>query len=150
MIGTVTEALIATIHEATPDRGTWVQEHSLAADDGPLPPDSGIVALVGIAPDEGSRAFSPGFSASRSPATTSTLRLTYLVTYAGPPADTAARLEDIVLALEASPVLTAAGNARLTLLAPTAQELHDIWASTGLSRRASLLYEVRPVTLASA
>ena len=153
MIREVSEALRDLVHQATPDLGSWVVLHSLSqADKVALPDNKAILALIAVAehPHLRNRPLVEGLAGLvRAPLS---LQLTYLVTYIGEHDESQTRLGRIVQAFHTTPILRAQDLAPplaeevesvvVRLLAPTADERNQVWASLGRPGRLSLFYEV--------
>lgn len=159
MIAEVSDALVDTVHRATPDLGDWVVQHSLSqGDTSPgVPENKGVLALVAVG-EHGhlrNRPLVEGVAGLVRPPLA--LRLHYLVTYWGPHDEAQTRLARVIQAFHTTPVLRApdcgppltddVDTITVRLLDPTPDERNQVWGALGRSGRLALFYQadVAPV-----
>ena len=153
MIDAVTRALVAHIHDRTPELGEWVVVHSLSADE-PGPAEGRLVACLVAVQELDHVVNAPVGEAvsGRRRSRPLRLRLDYLFTYLGPHAEAMSRLARLLDVLQDAPVLgpaelspELAGTVeRLTLRLrnTTAEERHHVWATLGRPGRLGVFYSV--------
>jgi hypothetical protein len=148
----ITDALVDVIHQATPDLGTWVVLHSLSQGDTAPPDKKGIFALIAVEEHEymRNRPLVEGSTGLvRAPLF---LKLHYLATYLGDPAEAQLRLGRIVQAFHTTPILRSpdlppplAGqvdSVAIRLVALSHEQRNMVWGALGRAGRVSLFYEV--------
>lgn len=152
MLEAVTQALVAHIHEQTPELGEWVVIHSLSADE----PDPGrgrlVICLLAVEELDHVVNAPPGEAVAGRRRQPLRLRLDYLFTYLGPHAEAMSRLTRLLDVFQASPVLgttelppaLADTVERLTLRLrnTTPEERHDVWGALGRPARLGVFYTV--------
>lgn len=153
MIAEVSSALVDVIHQATPDLGTWVVQHSLSQGDSTAVPDAkGILALIAVE-EHGhlrNRPLVEGVAGLVRPPLA--LRLHYLVTYIGPHDEAQRRLGRVVQALHTMPVLRApdlqppladqVDSVTVRLVDLTHDERNQVWGTLGRAGRLAVFYHV--------
>lgn len=158
MIAHVSSALVDVIHQATPDLGSWVVQHSLSQADGmPVPDTKGILALIAVE-EHGhlrNRPLVEGNAGLVRPPLA--LRLSYLVTYIGVHDEAQTRLARVVQAFHTTPVLRSpdlqppladeVDSVTIRLQDPTHDQRNQIWGALGRAGRLALFYQadVAPV-----
>jgi hypothetical protein len=152
VIAEVSDALIDVIHQATPDLGVWVVQHSLSqADSAPVPDTKGVLALVSVE-EHGhlrNRPLVEGIAGLVRPPLA--LRLNYVITYVGVHDEAQRRLGRVVQAFHTTPVLRApdlvppladqVDSVTVRLLDPSHDERNQIWGALGRAGRLALFYQ---------
>lgn len=158
MIAEVSDALVDVIHQATPDLGAWVVQHSLSQADSVAVPDTkGVLALIAVE-EHGylrNRPLVEGVAGLVRPPLA--LRLSYLVTYIGVHDEAQRRLARVVQAFHTTPVLRPpdlqppladqVDSVTVRLVDPSHDERNQIWGALGRAGRLALFYQadVAPV-----
>lgn len=153
MIAEVSSALVDVVHQATPDLGVWMVQHSLSqGDTAPVPDNRGILALVAVE-EHGHLRNRPLVEGSaglvRPPLA---LRLSYLVTYIGVHDEAQRRLGRVVQAFHTTPVLRSpdlqppladqVDSVTVRLVDPSHDERNQIWGALGRAGRLAVFYQV--------
>ena len=152
MILEISNALVDTIHQATPDLGTWVVLHSLSQSDAGLPDKKGVLALLSVDEHDHMRNLplvEGNAGLIRPPLW---LKLHYLVTYVGVHDEAQLRLGRVVQAFHTTPILRAPDlqppladeveSLAVRLVAYTHEQRNMVWSALGRPGRLSLFYEV--------
>lgn len=152
MIAEVSDALVDVIHQATPDLGTWVVQHSLSQADGlPVPDTKGVLALISVE-EHGhlrNRPLVEGIAGLVRPPVA--LRLSYLFTYIGVHDEAQRRLGRVVQAFHTTPVLRSpdlqppladqVDSVTVRLVDTSHDERNQIWGALGRAGRLALFYQ---------
>ena len=151
MIAEVSDALVDVIHQATPDLGAWVVQHSLSHADGALPDSKGVLALIAVEEHAylRNRPLVEGVAGLVRPPLA--LRLSYVVTYVGVHDEAQRRLGRVVQAFHTTPVLRSpdlqppladqVDSVTVRLVDPSHDERNQIWGALGRAGRLALFYQ---------
>jgi hypothetical protein len=152
MILEISNALVDTIHQATPDLGAWVVLHSLSQSDSALPDKKGVLALLSVDEHDHMRNLplvEGNAGLIRPPLW---LKLHYIVTYVGVHDEAQLRLGRVVQAFHTTPILRAADlqpplsdqveSLAARLVGYTHEQRNMVWSALGRPGRLSLFYEV--------
>lgn len=152
MIAEVSLALIDVIHQATPDLGDWVEQHSLSSADGAPTTDKAALALIAVEPHPhtNNEPLVEGIAGLvRAPLA---LKMHYLATYFGDHDEAQLRLGRIVQAFHTTPILRRltlqpplsdmVDTITVRLSSPAPDERNHIWGLLGRPGRVALFYEV--------
>jgi hypothetical protein len=152
VIAEVSLALVDVIHQATPDLGDWVEQHSLSSADGAPTKDRAVLALIAVEPHPHTinDPLVQGIAGLvRAPLS---LKLHYLVTYFGDHDEAQLRLGRIVQAFHTMPILRRTTlqppladlveTITVRLCSPAPDERNHVWGLLGRPGRVALFYEV--------